>query len=82
MNSATLVDLVDLLDELQPWRLEAACRGMGNALFFPEGKATNVAKRICAGCPVRRACKEYARESKSDYGMWAGEMRDPDRRYA
>lgn len=88
MNVKALGRLVDLLDELEPWRQEAACRNMGrhagpkgDDLFFPEGKATLAVKKICAACPVRVECREFAQSTKSDYGMWGGEMRDPDRRY-
>lgn len=88
MNVSGLKNLIGLLDELEPWRLLAACRNMGRHagpkgtdLFFPDGKATNQVRMICNGCPVQAECKAFAQKSKSDYGMWAGEMRDPDHRY-
>lgn len=53
------LDLVD--DDELAWREQAACRGMGPALFFPErGHSAAPAKRVCATCPVWRECLEYA----------------------
>lgn len=44
------------------------------ALFFPaRGSSQKEAKACCAACPVRRECGEYAKRSKSFYGIWAGE---------
>jgi Transcription factor WhiB len=48
------------------WRLAAACRSADPELFFPlsgSGQALEQiaeAKAICAGCPVRRQCLEFA----------------------
>jgi WhiB family redox-sensing transcriptional regulator len=62
------------------WQADAACRGVGAALFFPE-RGTDVrarvpeAKAICAGCPVRQECLEYALclpFPQSRYGIWGG----------
>lgn len=49
------------------WRAHAACRGTDPLLFFPASTtdATAVAdvdraKSICAACPVRAACLDWA----------------------
>jgi WhiB family redox-sensing transcriptional regulator len=31
-----------------------------------------VAKRICATCPVKEPCLEYALEYRIDHGVWGG----------
>jgi len=56
------------------WRRYAACRGMGPALFFSEtaNSAFFTARTICYGCPVRKACLDYALEHHIPYGTWGG----------
>ncbi|MFR9802787.1 WhiB family transcriptional regulator [Pseudonocardia sp. RS010] len=60
------------------WRNEAACRGQEPELFFPVGNAgpalaqTAKAKAVCARCPVRRQCRDWAR-AHEDSGVWGGE---------
>lgn len=62
----------------QSWRDEAACRGKDPNLFFPEGQggSTNsqaaAAKAVCAGCPVREPCLEYALIVAMKDGVWGG----------
>lgn len=49
-------------------------------LFFPvadEGteafeREAAPARALCAGCPVRAACLDYALETGQDYGIWGG----------
>jgi WhiB family redox-sensing transcriptional regulator len=62
------------------WQFQGACRGMKLELFFAaenergeqrtqrEGRA----EKICAGCPVLGACREYALEAREPYGVWGG----------
>jgi WhiB family transcriptional regulator, redox-sensing transcriptional regulator len=60
------------------WRLAAACRPTDPELFFPpseSGKAREQiaeAKAICAGCPVRRQCLEFALRTRQTHGIWGG----------
>lgn len=59
------------------WRDRAACKGHDRELFFEEhGKSTKSvtgeAKRICAGCPVKEPCLEYALRSQMVVGTWGG----------
>ncbi len=48
------------------WQDYAACKGMGNDVFFPEESHNssstiyNKALSICRGCPVSRQCLMYA----------------------
>ena len=46
-------------------------------LFFPTGrvaeaKSLPLAQAICAGCPERKECLEYALSEEIPYGIWAG----------
>lgn len=58
------------------WRDESACRGKDPRFFetelytLPEHRAEG--KRICAGCPVRFKCLEYAEENHERHGLWGG----------
>ena len=74
-----------------PWRAEAACKTMGPELFFPAGELTEEAagqvasaKAVCAQCPVREACAEFALATNQEDGIWGGltprERRAPRRR--
>jgi WhiB family redox-sensing transcriptional regulator len=66
-------------DEL--WQEKAACRGPQSAIFFPpphferkdEKEARELrAKDICATCPVRRPCLDYAIRIREPHGIWGG----------
>lgn len=53
----------------------AACRGEDPALFYPERyESTTEAKAMCASCPVRIDCLEYALSLpiSDDHGIWGG----------
>ena len=55
------------------WRDAAACRGVDPEVFFPErGESVAKAKKVCAGCPVRDECLEYAEETLQKFGVWGG----------
>jgi WhiB family redox-sensing transcriptional regulator len=61
------------------WQGQAACR-YDPDLFFSEGDpaapavAAQIerAKQVCAGCPVRRACLEWAMARNEKEGIWGG----------
>ena len=65
------------------WREHAACRGADPDLFFPPedgGKAqARKAKAICAACPVRIECLDYALRHGEHWGVWGG-VAERDRR--
>ena len=55
------------------WRELAACRGAGLNLFFPErGESAGPARRVCAACPVREPCLDYAISNRITHGIWGG----------
>ena len=55
------------------WMLEGRCRGVDPAEFFPsDGVGVEVAQRMCAGCPVRAECLEYALLHRIPQGVWGG----------
>jgi WhiB family redox-sensing transcriptional regulator len=53
------------------WRERAGCRDADPITFF-EAYEVDEAKRICAGCPVREPCLEYALRTEQLDGVWGG----------
>lgn len=65
----------------EAWQVKAACRGPQAAVFFPppqfERKDEKIeretrAKMICASCPVRQSCLDYALSIREPHGIWGG----------
>ena len=62
------------------WRSRAACRGTDLAVFFPgRGESAEPARQICAQCPVRQPCLEFALSHGIVHGIWGG-LAERDRR--
>ena len=55
------------------WREQAACRGTDLDVFYPErGQTAGPARQVCAACPVRQPCLEYALSNRITSGIWGG----------
>jgi WhiB family redox-sensing transcriptional regulator len=55
------------------WMGLGLCRNEPPSRFFPsDGVGVEVARRICADCPVKSPCLEYALEHRIDHGVWGG----------
>lgn len=55
------------------WMAYGNCAHHSPSLFFPnDGVGVAVAQRICADCPVKEPCLEYALEHRIDHGVWGG----------
>jgi WhiB family redox-sensing transcriptional regulator len=63
------------------WQWRAACRGEDAPVFFapnhfetkPEkDRREQAAKSICARCPVRVECLDYAIRTREPHGIWGG----------
>lgn len=73
------------------WQEHAACRGLDTGLFFSgenprenaaaEAKKRERAREICAGCPVRVQCLEYA-VLWDCVGIWGGMTTKERAKYA
>jgi WhiB family redox-sensing transcriptional regulator len=62
------------------WRYRAACRGTDLKVFFPgRGQSAEHARQICASCPVRELCLDYALRHGIVHGIWGG-LTERDRR--
>jgi len=63
------------------WWFEGLCAQTDPELFFPEkGGSVREAKAVCAGCPVRGDCLEYALAHGERYGVWGGTSEHERRR--
>jgi len=72
-------DVVPLTN--QTWRQHAACRGVEPDIFYPASdEEAEVAKAVCAVCPVRQPCLEYALSSRERDGVWGGATEKERRR--
>jgi hypothetical protein len=66
-------DLSAALPQPRSWMTRAACLHADKELFFPEdGVRPEEAKRICAECPVRQRCLDYALADSTLVGVWGG----------
>ena len=55
------------------WMDRGNCREEPPSLFFPsDGVGVEVAKQVCATCPVKAPCLEYALRNRIDHGVWGG----------
>ena len=55
------------------WRELAACRGTDLEVFFPgRGQSAGAARQVCAACPVRQPCLDYAITNRITHGIWGG----------
>jgi len=58
---------------LTTWRREAACRDLDTGIFFPlSDDDAGPAKAVCAACPVREECLEFALATRQGDGIWGG----------
>lgn len=79
MGSAVLVypskGNLALGEQETEWQDHAECRGVDPALFFPESQsaeAVDPPKAVCARCPVRRECLDFAMATGQHDGVWGG----------
>lgn len=65
----------------QTWRHLSACRGVDPDIFYPANEdEAEAAKSVCAACPVRQPCLEYALTSRERDGVWGGATEKERRR--
>jgi WhiB family redox-sensing transcriptional regulator len=63
------------------WVIYAKCTDIPRTTFFPrERVGVMVAKRVCASCPVRGQCLEYALANRIAHGVWGGASEQERRR--
>lgn len=66
-------DPIETLVPQGSWADRAACRNVDPETFFPKREGnTAEAKKVCAACPVKSECAEYAIANRIAYGVWGG----------
>jgi WhiB family redox-sensing transcriptional regulator len=77
---------MSVTDERTDWRKQGACLSADPDLFFPISSrgvsATQIdrAKRVCASCPVREQCLDFALSTQQQFGIWGGATEDERKR--
>lgn len=65
------------------WMARGKCHDMPPEIFFPsDGVGVEVARKICADCPVKTPCLEYALLHGIEHGVWGGASERERRRIA
>jgi WhiB family redox-sensing transcriptional regulator len=55
------------------WMARGKCKDIPPSTFFPsDGVGVEIARRICADCPAKAPCLEYALFHRIDHGVWGG----------
>lgn len=52
-----------------------SCAGLDPSIFYPEderGPRVEQAKAVCATCPIRIPCLDYAIWNRESFGVWGG----------
>ena len=63
------------------WRQRGACRGLDPEIFYPPtDDEADAAKAVCAECPVREPCLEFALTVREKHGVWGGRTERERRR--
>jgi WhiB family redox-sensing transcriptional regulator len=72
--------------DVDAWRTRSACRDSDPDVFFPIGSTgpaleqIETARRICAACPVRDECLEFALATNQEAGIWGGTTEEERRK--
>ncbi len=67
----------------QAWRMDAACSDLSSDSFFLAGEdleGMRRAQKICATCPVKVECLEFALGTNQTLGIWGGTTPNERRR--
>jgi WhiB family transcriptional regulator, redox-sensing transcriptional regulator len=51
---------------------QANCTSVGRDAFFEDGDPDDVRGKVCARCPIKQACLDYAIDNEEQYGIWGG----------
>lgn len=73
--STELLSSWGLRNKTIEWKEEAACKGQTELFFSVRGynqDKIEVAKAICATCPVTYQCLKYAKDNLLAFGVWGG----------
>jgi WhiB family transcriptional regulator, redox-sensing transcriptional regulator len=55
------------------WMVEGRCRAVPTGTMFPhDSTGVSIARKVCAPCPCREQCLEYALANRIGHGIWGG----------
>ncbi len=55
------------------WVIQRKCADIDPNVFFPsDGAGVIAAQKVCAECPVKDPCREYALANNITHGVWGG----------
>jgi hypothetical protein len=54
------------------WREQAECVNHPDLFFLERGDSSEPARQICNQCPVTDECRDYAIETRMQFGIWGG----------
>ena len=67
--------IFEAMPKLPEWIADAPCSQADPELFFPEPHERAIvalAKQVCAACPVRQECLEWALDRGEKFGIYGG----------
>ena len=68
--------ILEAMPKLPEWIADAPCSQADPELFFPDAHESRanvaLAKRVCAACPVRQECLEWALDRGEKFGIYGG----------
>jgi WhiB family redox-sensing transcriptional regulator len=70
--TSRLRNVFDLAEERD---LTLPCWGVDPEVMFPDREdhvALRAAKQVCATCPLRLECLDYALDRRIEFGVWGG----------
>ena len=71
MSVETEMTVEECRDEYA-WMFRGLCRDVDPGGFFPsDGLGVELAQRVCAECPVKTECLDYALLHRLEHGVWA-----------
>jgi WhiB family redox-sensing transcriptional regulator len=72
-REALAVLMARVVEGPEPWQARALCAQTDPEAFFPDrGGSVRAARVVCARCPVRAECLEFALEHDERFGVWGG----------
>lgn len=65
------------------WQARGLCRNQPPELWFAADDSHDavIAKRICAQCPVKLECRQWALDHREQHGVWGGLTEAERRRF-
>lgn len=73
LRGSNLLKLLKINAEDLEWQAEGLCSQTDPDAFFPMyPQQARKAIMVCAKCPVKQQCLDYALKNNEQYGVWGG----------